>query len=1258
MEKYHVLDLIGEGSFGRVYKGRRKYSGEVVALKFIPKVGRSDKELRGLKREIQIMKDLQHPNIVRMLDSCETEREVVVVTEYAEGELFQILEDDGNLSEDLVRDVSTQLVSALYYLHSHRILHRDMKPQNILLGKDGTVKLCDFGFARELSLDTLMVRSIKGTPLYMSPELVLERPYDHRSDLWALGCIVYELLVGTPPFYTHSIFQLVSIITQQPVRWPRGVSAELKDFLQGLLTKDPALRLSWPGLLTHPFIKDKVVVLEDGPASSPFTSPLTDEQRQLRDRQCDRSGQDSVHSRILNRARQRVAKRKESQSVRPASAQTGTEEIINHEMNPKMTENEELRTSQTSTRNHPCQDCEQDFCQNKRERRSIESVCLENEDSDDEWSVLLEATDPSLAHLSTPFLLLKDPNFRNRVHRRLRDCCPQVSLEAVSRLRPALRVTCNLLSSGCDPQLLSDLCVDLQIPHFLLQLINQSLENNVRQCSWAVSFLTELFALLNSYYCFWRLPESSRALLACTDDFLQVLHRLLCCPPAAEDVLLERCLQCLVSLSESTSSGRPAACAQLCQSLLSMYISALDKIIERSQPSAPDMVHTEDIGGCSSLLFTRVLAALCDVPGSAEHRLLREKISLYVSEQLLSDSGAPLSRFVTGLAHSSFVLSQLKVLYACCHASLEVCQRLAKDKSALQDIISFFEGEVHLWDASRVHAAELSLLIIALLALRLQSLPDEVLGSSESLCHLLTCDVPSLVAAAIILAVSLHDGGNPIVLSRDVLLSAVRRSLSQSPLMLWSAPMGSGVYDWTFHLLLQQVNQDSQLFPVVADEGAFLWRSVCILLRFSSLRAPLEGDTPREDEFLMPQWRLLSARGLVTFLHLALITSVQDPNHFLGLIGCPGSLVLAALTQIVHPGFLGHVTDVCQLSGWEVPQTLLDVVNVVSQLLCVPLSLDISTENISEILKALRQQDVVSSLLQVCPLLPEGQVETPLCLVSRLVLMEEQLLSQFSSTASSSEAVVSWLRRSVWSGPDCVVIELFTLFSHLIRASPTNSLLVGRIVGDWDQLLCHHLQTPDAEMRSAACSFAGNLSRLGESLSASVAENLVNCLSAADGRVRRSAAFAVGNCIFHKSFTEDRGSWVSFAASQLLMLLRDPQAKTRSHAAAALGNLGSLSGDGADLPACLVEVPQSLLHAACTDQEESVRLASVIALRSLSGRSNIRQQLRALNAGAKLSASLTDDKRSSPRALPLTHHCHRLLQQMACDPGTDAAPLT
>lgn len=85
----------------------------------------------------------------------------MVVTDYAEGELFQILEDDGSLPEEQVQQIACQLVSALYYLHSHRILHRDMKPQNILLGKSGIVKLCDFGFARAMSFNTLVLTSIK-----------------------------------------------------------------------------------------------------------------------------------------------------------------------------------------------------------------------------------------------------------------------------------------------------------------------------------------------------------------------------------------------------------------------------------------------------------------------------------------------------------------------------------------------------------------------------------------------------------------------------------------------------------------------------------------------------------------------------------------------------------------------------------------------------------------------------------------------------------------------------------------------------------------------------------------------------------------------------------------------------------------------------------------------------------------------------------------------------------------------------------------
>jgi len=110
-----------------------------------------------------------------------------VVTEYGQGDLFSLLEMDNKIPEKEVQSIARQLVDALFYLHQHRVIHRDMKPQNILISADGRVKLCDFGFARSMSAKTLMVTSIKGTPLYMAPEIVRERPYNHAADLWSLG---------------------------------------------------------------------------------------------------------------------------------------------------------------------------------------------------------------------------------------------------------------------------------------------------------------------------------------------------------------------------------------------------------------------------------------------------------------------------------------------------------------------------------------------------------------------------------------------------------------------------------------------------------------------------------------------------------------------------------------------------------------------------------------------------------------------------------------------------------------------------------------------------------------------------------------------------------------------------------------------------------------------------------------------------------------------------------------------------------------
>jgi serine/threonine protein kinase len=164
----------------QVWKARRAGSLQTVAVKLITKHGKTAKDVKNLRQEIDILRKLQHPNIIQMLDAFETKSDFCVVTEFAQGELFQVLEDDKQLPEPVVQSIAGQLVAALHYLHSNRIIHRDMKPQNILISSTGSVKLCDFGFARTMSNNTLVVTSVKGTPLYMAPELVQELPYNHR----------------------------------------------------------------------------------------------------------------------------------------------------------------------------------------------------------------------------------------------------------------------------------------------------------------------------------------------------------------------------------------------------------------------------------------------------------------------------------------------------------------------------------------------------------------------------------------------------------------------------------------------------------------------------------------------------------------------------------------------------------------------------------------------------------------------------------------------------------------------------------------------------------------------------------------------------------------------------------------------------------------------------------------------------------------------------------------------------------------------
>lgn len=135
-----------------------------------------------------------------------------------------------------------------------------------------------------MSTGTHVLTSIKGTPLYMAPELIEEQPYDYNADLWSLGCIIYELLMGTPPFCTTSILHLIRLIRHEHIQWPTFCSEHCISFLKGLLQKNPTKRIKWEEILHHPFVEGQILISKSQ-NSIPLTEPPTADVQQVKEQQ-------------------------------------------------------------------------------------------------------------------------------------------------------------------------------------------------------------------------------------------------------------------------------------------------------------------------------------------------------------------------------------------------------------------------------------------------------------------------------------------------------------------------------------------------------------------------------------------------------------------------------------------------------------------------------------------------------------------------------------------------------------------------------------------------------------------------------------------------------------------------------------------------------------------------------------------------------------------------------------------------------------
>lgn len=261
--RYEVGRELGRGGFSIVKEGKDKSSGEKVAIKFIEKRYVEKDELILLSREIDIMKKVQHRNILRLYEIYETESHLSLVMELVNGgELFYKIVDKGSYTEGEARDVIRQLVEGVDYLHNKGFAHRDLKPENLLCSESDegvVIKIADFGLSKGFGNGSRLETHC-GTPDYAAPEVLrMEGSYDKEVDLWSVGVITYVILCGFPPFYGKTQTQLFERILNAEYDFPdpewTHISNQAKDFIQHLLVLDLDKRYKTQQCLEHPWLK-------------------------------------------------------------------------------------------------------------------------------------------------------------------------------------------------------------------------------------------------------------------------------------------------------------------------------------------------------------------------------------------------------------------------------------------------------------------------------------------------------------------------------------------------------------------------------------------------------------------------------------------------------------------------------------------------------------------------------------------------------------------------------------------------------------------------------------------------------------------------------------------------------------------------------------------------------------------------------------------------------------------------------------------
>ncbi|XP_065831547.1 serine/threonine-protein kinase 36-like [Oscarella lobularis] len=1303
MENYHILDPIGEGSFGRVFKARKKHSGQIVAIKFISKANRKPSELKKLQYEIELMKRMEHPNIISMMDSFEMDNEVGVVTEYADGELFQILEDDRQLPEEQVKTIASQLVSALYYLHSHRIMHRDMKPQNVLVCKGGCIKLCDFGFARAMSMNTLVLTSIKGTPLYMSPELVQERPYDHNSDLWSMGCILYELFVGRPPFYTNSIVKLVHMIVKNPIKWPPEMSPLFRDFLSGLLQKDPKKRLTWPHLLNHPFVAP--IYIESN--AIPFSTETIQEETHTAPTGSPQSsvttgGNVSARSR-RRQAKQSPVKRKSQTSPPPSRIRDSLEAeetvpvsrgddvpISKNISRPTDVDSSssllplDRPASNRTYRIKPGTSHRVELSTNATEQ-SFSASSQQSADSDEEWQHLIDMTStaegPSTAgHVRmgstlTAGYLMTDSKFVSTVVTRLESAFQAViqerSAAAAARLEQVAHVIVGLLTAKCEHSVRWQFSVAIDLPSLPLSIVHLLLEKVDLDEVWLPGLMCEILTMLVAYLSReLHLPVSSADLTSSSSlideeiHFVEFVEQFLLFVPeilsARHEKVHATIFKLVASLCEAARRCTASFTARIFRALASDPI-ILPTILNALAP----------VPGTGALpageVFDSAMTALHTLIriDSTSHSEVQPQATFAAASILENDLNLSLETLMIYSCQFGRFEALSAVCDLCTVSPIIAVNVLARD-SFCEGMTKFLEPE-NVIDSNQLERMRLILRIGCHAASQTRptnsEIPQHVVQFFVAVLAVFVNEATQLsdrVLSSILLLklTELHSQTACVDVDVEKFLAAVEQVVIGYGGLNVNADE-CGCLDGAMTLLCIVLPQNRAATQMLLNSSLWnrLWTVVYSCLQDSSANV-----------------NALSLTGFSSSVQLACTVMLQEPSDALKELAEEDSPYGRSCLSFIHSNAIANIAATAGEDANSRQLAMERHIIQAFQLFYIPLALEanIRASALEGLLSVWFSAGVVERLLYAASDLSDPVAfEIPSEILLRLVMFKSDAApfrSNFWEIVGSSKLESFMARLLSPTNSATVLCNSLALVSCTVNEG---SIAVEKFVKltsrrpdvfDFVALLEH----ADRTVRVRCCRTIGSLLSPSDAFYSSIERRivpLVHCLRDKDDQVRSAASFAIGNAAFHSDVLYNR---LGAAVGPLVALLADPMANTKCNAACALGNL--LLHSGKLWPRLKKEkCIERLLDIATADAQTSCQLAALQSLRIASKRKECIQYLVELRArrrleertdalrdraprGTKVIATGRPQTVASSRASPtqaVIGHCSRLIRSLA-----------